>query len=704
MTEPATRKGQVLDRFATVRRELVMAHLATIPIERLKEATEGRLRLGALRESGYRTVADIASLQPSRLRAIPGVGEQTALQTIAAARHLAKTVEETIAVRLDAENRPASHAGLLRALRAYEDADRLTSPLRNDAERLVAEAALLIDASTKAASRWKWLFSGRKSRNQAMTAARALDELLCRQATQVLGARLATATAELAGGQHENAALWADYEARAPDYYGLLGELADLSLDVSAAHGHIPAELAERISQQQLDTSWLSVSLRGYQAFGARFALVQRRCIVGDEMGLGKTIEAIAIMTHLAALGATHFLVVCPASVLVNWTREIGTRSKLRAYRIHGAERTSAYATWRRHGGVGVTTFDTLRHFPPEPDHGVALLAVDEAHFVKNPATIRAKEVQRWTGACDRVVFLTGTPMENRVDEFRNLVHYLQPAVATQVNNVAGIAGAAFFRTAVAAAYLRRNQEDVLSELPERLDNEDWVDLSGDDFAMYRHAVASGNFMAMRRATLLSGPKKSAKLQRLAEIVEESADSGWKVVVFSYFHDVLDVVRQTLDGRTFGPLTGSLAPPTRQELVDRFAAAPGHGVLLSQIQAGGTGLNMQAASVVVLTEPQWKPSTEEQAIARCHRMGQVRRVHVHRLLAQECVDQRMLETLRAKRDLFDEYVRRSALKDATPDAVDIADMTAARKAVSFADAERQIIDRERVRLGIPADA
>ncbi len=121
-------------------------------------------------------------------------------------------------------------------------------------------------------------------------------------------------------------------------------------------------------------------------------------------------------------------------------------------------------------------------------------------------------------------------------------------------------------------------------------------------------------------------------------------------------------------------------------------------MLLSQIQAGGTGLNMQAASVVVLTEPQWKPSIEDQAVARWHRMGQVRRVHVHRLLAQDSVDQRMLEILESKRALFDEYVRRSALKDVSADSVDITDTQATKLAVK--QAEEEIIESERRRLGL----
>jgi SNF2 family DNA or RNA helicase len=121
---------------------------------------------------------------------------------------------------------------------------------------------------------------------------------------------------------------------------------------------------------------------------------------------------------------------------------------------------------------------------------------------------------------------------------------------------------------------------------------------------------------------------------------------------------------------------------------------------VSQIEAGGVGLNIQTASVVILAEPQWKPSVEEQAIARCHRMGQTRPVDVHRLLAAESVDQRMLDVLATKAALFDEYVRKSALKDLSPDAIDISDITAAKDMVAIAEEERRIIEIERQRLGL----
>ena len=259
--------------------------------------------------------------------------------------------------------------------------------------------------------------------------------------------------------------------------------------------------------------------------------------------------------------------------------------------------------------------------------------------------------------------------------------------------------GATGFRKAVAPVYLRRDQSDVLAELPPRIDTEEWVDLEGQALAAYRDAVASGNFMAMRRAAYAPRtPEHSAKLRRLVEIVDEAASNDRKVVVFSYFRDVLEIVAAELGAAAVGPLTGSVSPSVRQDMVDKFTARKGPAVLVSQIQAGGVGLNIQAASVVILTEPQWKPTMEDQAIARCHRMGQVRSVDVHRLLAEDSVDQRMLEILATKAILFDEYARRSELKEISPDAVDVSDLKATREASTQAEAERRILEMERKRL------
>lgn len=127
--------------------------------------------------------------------------------------------------------------------------------------------------------------------------------------------------------------------------------------------------------------------------------------------------------------------------------------------------------------------------------------------------------------------------------------------------------------------------------------------------------------------------------------------TGCSTPVFSFFHEVLAAAVSSSGLTTLGPLTGKVPPAQRQRMVDDFSKHKGPAVLFGQIDVGGTGLNIQAASVVVLTEPPWKPALEDQAIARCHRMGQARRVHVHRLLAAGSVDAHMVEIVNRKRAL-----------------------------------------------------
>jgi SNF2 family DNA or RNA helicase len=385
--------------------------------------------------------------------------------------------------------------------------------------------------------------------------------------------------------------------------------------------------------------------------------------------------------------------------VVINWTREVERHTLLEARRLHlpGHKREAAEQEWAANGGVAITTFEALRAMPDDLDVSMAMMVVDEAHYAKNPNALRTRSVSEWAARSRRVLFLTGTPMENKVAEFRVLVGHLRPELAENLDITDDALDGTRFREAVAPVYLRRNTEDVLSELPPRLETQEWVALEGPALRAYRTAVVAGNFMAMRRVAFDPGTAKgSAKLRRLVEIVGEAADGGRKVVVYSYFRSVLETVTRVLgsdrDGLpgvpVIGPLTGDIPPEGRQAMVDEFTAAKGPAVLVSQIQAGGVGLNIQAASVIIIAEPQLTPSIEEQAIARAHRMGQVRPVDVHRLLCEDSVDQRVLELLADKREAFDEYARRSDMANVTPDAVDTRSETELRHAIVAAERKR----------------
>ena len=695
--------AQVRAQADVLREQEVSTALDAMPAARIKDVTEGRVRVAALESAGYRTVGRIHRAETYELLRVPGIGSVSAGQAKAAAAQLASAVADATAVRIDPDRRDRAATALVEALYPFVAAG---PGLRTAHEQALATSAALeplLAAAAPARSSLRLALSGRGRRDRALAALAEAEALLADAYRDDLPEAFAQATTDLlrrAGSPDQG---WWEFTTRAAEFYTVLGQLDRIGPDDTAsAQGHLPDDLAARVNAQQLDTSLLTVQLRGYQAFGARYALARQRVVLGDEMGLGKTVQAIAALAHLAATtGARHFLVVCPASVVVNWEREIQTRSTLAAHRVHGPERDQVHEVWQRDGGVAVTTFETLRHLDADAVP-VGMLVVDEAHYVKNPQTQRSRQVARHTEGCARALFLTGTPMENRVSEFRALISYLQPDLLPSLGRLETLPTAAAFRRAVAPAYLRRNQDDVLSELPELVHTDDWQEFSDSDAEAYREAVLSGNFQAMRRAAY-ARPEHSAKLRRIVEIVQEAVAAGEKVLVFSYYRDVLATVHAAVlaalappngaGAGVFGPLSGANSAGQRQETVDAFSTHPGAAVLSAQIQAGGTGLNLQAASVVVLCEPQVKPTLEQQAVARAHRMGQIRRVRVHRLLTPGSTDQRMLALLAHKQRLFDDYARRSEAAESTPDALDVSDVSLARQIVEeeqqrLADAEQ----------------
>jgi superfamily II DNA or RNA helicase len=688
-TDALTERGAAPERvqvaYRAVRDARVLAELAEVPVDRIREVSTGRVRVGPVEAAGFRTVAHVLGASTQELDAIGGVGPKTARLLREAARQIFDAVDEALTFRIEHDPDDPLVTDLVRALHTHEQVARFFDAWGERADVDVPKLARLAEVGALRSTLVKRLFAGRERTAAADTALTGLRETVAGLDASGVTDALRRLDRTLTGTS--DAEVWRDYEARAAAYYTALGELVDLGIDVEASEGYLPEEVVGQVTAQDLDTSLLTASLRGYQAFGARYALVQRRTILGDEMGLGKTIQAIAAMAHLAAHGRRHFLVVCPASVAANWAREVATHSRLSVRVLHSDDRDAGIRTWVADGGIGIVTFPQLGHLRAEGLPRPALLVVDEAHYVKNPQAQRSERTADWARAAERVLFMSGTPMENTVDEFRNLVHYLKPDVAASIDPAAGLAGAAAFRRSVATVYLRRNQEDVLTELPELVQVDEWERFGKHDGAAYRRAVLKRSFADMRRAAFVQAPEPTAKLVRLREIVAEAMDNNRKVVVFSFFRDVIEAVLAELGPLAIGPITGSVPARRRQELVDEFTRAPEPKVLVSQIEAGGVGLNIQAASVVILCEPQVKPTVEAQAIARAHRMGQVRTVQVHRLLVENSVDERLLEILGTKAELFAEYAGRSTVAVA-PGATDVAD----------AELARRIVEEERARL------
>lgn len=669
-SEPALRAEaqRQLDVLAKERSEILLRQL---PVEALRSATNERLRFTGLDTVRVSTVDDVLKAPTGLLTQVNGIGESTARRLKAAAETLRQETMTSHATGIgDTPTRAAT--ALVTVLARFDQVNFLDEFERERRRRILKYADHI--PTVTGGDPWTIALTGGEHGTVGWT--RFVDDIAWASIHPQL---LAPARASNPGD-----GAWADYLARPAHYQGLLATLLDLEVEGGE---DLNADILEQIRSLRLDHTHLTgLHLRGYQSFGARFALVQKKVILGDEMGLGKTIQALSAAAHLAAQGQKHTLVICPASVITNWVRESRRFTNLPVYKAHGIEKGDAVTAWAGTGGVCVVTFAGARSMDLLAAAVPDLVVVDEAHMIKNPVAGRTKAARKIIEESDHALLMTGTPLENRVAEFATLISFVAPDLLG-----AGMQSlnAEDFRLRIAPAYLRRNQVDVLDELPEKLEQIDWINLTVSDEKHYSQAVEEASFMGMRRASMTTPHTTPAKVERILEIVEEAAESNRKVLIFTYFLDALRVLEHALGDRVIGTVSGSVSPDKRQELIDALDTAPGGCVLLAQITAGGAGLNIQSASVVILCEPQVKPSIEAQAIARVHRMGQTSTVVVHRLIAENTVDERMVEMLAGKEQIFDAYARPSETA-AVHDSVDVTEMqlvteiiAAERKRLSF---------------------
>lgn len=543
----------------------------------------------------------------------------------------------------------------------------------------------LIDTGLKQRNIFMQLF---QSRTEIHNIHQAIEMLHQHNHSQIL-TDIEQAVKQYESIRPSNKELRKDFIENNAQYYVDLEMIGEIRVPLQ--DGDLPSEIVNAVNNFELHTEGLNLTLRHYQAFGAKYALIMKRTLLGDEMGLGKTIQALAVYHHLTNLDKRYCLVVCPLSVTANWKREIEKFSNHPAYIFHGNNREETFNTWQKTGGVIITTYEHTAHMNFENAIAPDFLVVDEAHFVKNKNAKRSKNVYALSELSEYVLFMSGTPLENRLDEMKQLISVLQPEIARSITQELHVLRPKDFKAHIAPVYLRRNREDVLGELPDLEVIEFWSHLSDVEERNYYQALSEGHLMNMRRAAFSGGSREaSAKLDHLLDICEEAHENGHKVLVFSFFRDVIDIVQSHLKEPRFEPITGDVPNERRQEIIDEFSKSDTGSVLCLQIIAGGVGLNIQAASTIILCEPQWKPSTEVQAIGRAYRMGQTRKVIVYRLLSENTIDSTMLELLGDKAQLFDMYAKDSAVADKALPTLDVSpsEETSLQKEVMKKEQER----------------
>ncbi len=661
---PAAR-AEVLAAAEAIVTESVMAEMRTTPIADLKDYGAA---VGPLQAAGFRMVSDLVGHTLGSLQGHRGIGEVTAGSALQALATFQESAKAHVRLLPDPDNRRSSDTRLLVSLVKYETVVR-------DFGTRPAEARIRFDDTTQ-----------RLQQTQVRT--RLSDQIFSVSAQDELARNCEGLTAEFrwiaaeARGLADYAqrlafdpkAVWSRYADNSASFIALLESLLPARTVAKGAlagpdlRGGLPAEIADAVEATTVDLRLLTATLRRYQQFGTQYIICQKRVLLGDDMGLGKTMQVLAAMCHLAAQGRKHFFVVAPNSVLINWEREVKKHTKLSAIVVHGADRDDELAQWRREGGVAITTYTTLSRLVDGITE-IDLLAVDEAHSVKNKQAQRTQAVMRLTDLARHVAFMSGTALENRLSELQTLVTTVQPELSQEVLTLLKQVrpAPAEVREKLAPVYLRRTQADVLTELPDITETDEIVPLEPADVEAYR--ASPDNLMHKRlAATIGAGGLQSAKYDRLKELLEVYQEDGRKIAVFSYFRQVLDDVSTLVGGCP--QINGEISSVERQQVLDRFAASEGFGVLALQIEAGGVGINLQCAQVVILMEPQFKPSTERQAIARVRRMGQTRKVNAHRLIAKGTIDEMLVKLVAEKSQIFADYAHQSSVKDASGMAID----------------------------------
>jgi SNF2 family DNA or RNA helicase len=465
-------------------------------------------------------------------------------------------------------------------------------------------------------------------------------------------------------------------------------------------------------------------------------------------MGLGKTIQAIAAALLLRKTAGAHkALIVCPASLKHQWSREIDRACGERAIVVDGprSRRLEAYASWS--SGFVVVNYELiLRDLDPIRAAAPQLVVLDEAQRIKNWNTKTARSVKQLTSP--HAFVLTGTPLENRLGELHSLVEFLHPralgprwrltpfhAVTDGRGRVIAYEGLDVLRSRLEEFFVRRERHAVVDQLPERTDNTFWTGMTPAQRGPYRrHAVQAAALLGRREGlsaaevgmlfraltgmrilcnawaqyeweegrSLVSGPAAgendvdlrrlgSPKLEEFARVIEDLLDaSDEKIVVFSQWARMLRLARfavgAALERRDLRAelFHGGLSSPARAATLDAFRVDAEFRILFST-DAGGLGLNLQHASIVVNLDVPWNPAVLEQRVGRVHRMGQRRSVQVLHFVTRGAIEERVRQVSEEKRALFDGLL------------VDGADKVVfdARERSSFVDRMRRLIDDEK---------
>ena len=453
----------------------------------------------------------------------------------------------------------------------------------------------------------------------------------------------------------------------------------------------LQAKIEKSLKQRPATPKLLKAQLRDYQQDGYQWLCRMTGWGAGvclaDDMGLGKTVQTIAFLLHVQDEGPA--LVAAPASVVLNWRRELQRFApSLNVFVLNAATDRQQVISDAAAGDVVLTTYGLfVTESESLQQKQWNTICLDEAHTIQNRETKTSQAVMQLQAA--HRIILTGTPVQNHLGELWNLYQFINPGLLgsydqfqqkyiTPIEQHDDKERSHQLRRIIQPFILRRTKQEVVEELPEKTEITMPVELSADEMAVYEvirrrakellEADGGGspsvNTLAeitrLRQAACSaqlaekSWTGECSKINMLVQLVEEIVGGGNSVLVFSQFTSFLALVRQALDkaGQAYAYLDGSVPMKQRDQLVQDFQ----HGrqqVFLISLKAGGLGLNLTGANYVIHLDPWWNPAIEQQATDRAYRIGQRQNVTVYHLISQHTIEEKILRLHETKRNLAD---------------------------------------------------
>lgn len=453
----------------------------------------------------------------------------------------------------------------------------------------------------------------------------------------------------------------------------------------------------------------LNGTLREYQKSGYNWLrfLEEFRLngVLADDMGLGKTVQTISLLLSFYERKLTmKGIIICPKSLLKNWKKEIGKFAPLlNAVIYHGTKLERKFLR-EKNPEIWITTYGTFRNdsdFFNEIRFDYCI--VDEAQNLKNNQTKTFKEMKNLNA--DHKIALTGTPIENSINDLKSLFDFLIPGFFGTSREYRKLYENNYdmLQKKIAPLMLRRKKEDVLQELPPKTIKNFYVEMTEaqkDIYVNYYNQIKNeikqltdnkkdwneNRFLILKHILRLrqiathpgmfikDRAISSGKLDSLLELLEEITSEGHKALVFSQFSTMLDIVEKELLLKNLKSLKITGSTRNREAVIDQFKSNENQRILMMTLKVGGVGLNLTEADYVIILDPWWNPAAEMQAIDRTHRIGQERPVMVYRMISSTTIEEKVLELQEKKMDLVKNIVDTNLEVEKDITAEDIREM------------------------------